>query len=161
MTEQKLNIRKAQKEDAALVLEFIKKIAEYEKMSDQVIATVETLEEFVFDKGAAEVLIAEYEGKAVGFALYFENFSTFKGRTGLYLEDLFVDKDMRGLGIGKKLFQAVAAEADRRGCPRMEWTCLDWNQPSIDFYHYMGAFPMSEWTTYRLADEKIREATEK
>ncbi|MBC5648642.1 GNAT family N-acetyltransferase [Christensenella tenuis] len=158
--EQKLNIRQAQRTDAGLVLAFIQKIAAYEKMSDEVVATVQSIETYVFDQGAAEVLIAEYEGKPVGFALYFENFSTFQGRTGLYLEDLFVDQEMRGLGIGKKLFQAVAAEAVRRGCQRMEWTCLDWNQPSIDFYHAMGAVPMNAWTTYRLAGKRIREAAD-
>lgn len=158
--EQKLNIRQAQRTDAGLVLAFIQKIAAYEKMSDEVVATIQSIETYVFDQGAAEVLIAEYEGKPVGFALYFENFSTFQGRTGLYLEDLFVDQEMRGLGIGKKLFQAVAAEAVRRGCQRMEWTCLDWNQPSIDFYHAMGAVPMNDWTTYRLAGKRIREAAD-
>lgn len=156
-----LVIRTAQKEDAALVLSFIKKIAEYEKMSDQVVATVETLEEFVFDRNAAQVFLAEYEGEPVGFALFFENFSTFIGRTGLYLEDLFVDPDKRGLGIGKALFQAVAAEAERRGCQRMEWTCLDWNTPSINFYRRMGAISMDEWTTYRLAGSAIGEAVKR
>ena len=156
-----LILRTAQKEDAALVLLFIKKIAEYEKMSDQVVATVETLEEFVFDRNAAQVFLAEYEGEPVGFALFFENFSTFIGRTGLYLEDLFVDPDKRGLGIGKALFQAVAAEAERRGCQRMEWTCLDWNTPSINFYRRMGAISMDEWTTYRLAGSAIGEAVKR
>lgn len=156
-----LVIRTAQKEDAALVLSFIKKIAEYEKMSDQVVATVEILEEFVFDRNAAQVFLAEYEGEPVGFALFFENFSTFIGRTGLYLEDLFVDPDKRGLGIGKALFQAVAAEAERRGCQRMEWTCLDWNTPSINFYRRMGAISMDEWTTYRLAGSAIGEAVKR
>ena len=156
-----LKIRTAQKEDAALVLSFIKKIADYEKMSDQVIATVETLEEFVFERNAAQVFLAEYNDEPAGFALFFENFSTFIGRTGLYLEDLFVDPDKRGLGIGKVLFQAVAAEAERRGCQRMEWTCLDWNTPSIEFYRRMGAISMDEWTTYRLAGKAIKEAVQK
>lgn len=156
-----LKIRTAQKEDAALVLSFIKKIADYEKMSDQVIATVETLEEFVFERNAAQVFLAEYNDEPAGFALFFENFSTFIGRTGLYLEDLFVDPDKRGLGIGKALFQAVAAEAERRGCQRMEWTCLDWNTPSIEFYRRMGAISMDEWTTYRLAGKTIKEAVQK
>ncbi len=157
----RLKIRVAKKEDAALVLSFIKKIAEYEKMSEQVVATPETLEEFVFNRQAADVLIAEYDNTPVGFALFFENFSTFIGRTGLYLEDLFVDPDKRGLGIGKALFQAVAAEAERRGCQRMEWTCLDWNTPSIEFYRRMGAISMDEWTTYRLAGKAIGEAVKK
>lgn len=153
-------IRLAERADAELVLTFIKKIAAYEKMSDQVTATKELLEEFVFDRNAAFVFLGEYCGNPVGFALCFENFSTFKGRTGLYLEDLFVDPDMRGKGFGKALFQAVASEAVRRGCERMEWTCLDWNQPSIDFYHYMGATVMEEWTTYRLSGSAIQRASE-
>ena len=114
-------IRKAEKKDACLVLEFIRKIAEYERMSRQVVATRELLEEFVFDRKAAEVLIGEAEGRPVGFALYFENFSTFLGRTGLHLEDLFVDPDQRGKGYGKQLFQAVARIAAERGCQRLEW----------------------------------------
>ena len=156
-----LKIRVAQKEDAALVLSFIRKIAAYEKMSDGVVATEEILKEFVFDRHAADVFLAEYEGEPVGFALFFENFSTFIGRTGIHLEDLYVDPDKRGLGIGKALFQAVAAEAVRRGCKRMEWTCLNWNEPSIRFYRSMGAVPMDEWTTYRLAGEAIEQATKK
>ena len=154
-------IRQATREDAALVLSFIKKIAAYEKMCDQVVATEETLLEFVFDKKNAEVLIGEYQGAPVGFALYYMNFSTFIGRTGMYLEDLFVDPAMRGKGFGKALFQAVAAEAHKRGCKRMEWSCLDWNQPSIDFYRSMGAVAMEEWTVYRLAGDSIRAAAEK
>lgn len=160
-TSKDFTIRLAQKEDAPIVLEFIKKIAAYEKMSDEVVATKEVLEEFVFDRQDAWVFIGEENGKPVGFALFYENFSTFLGRTGLYLEDLFVDPEMRGKGYGKALFQAVAKEADRRGCRRMEWTCLNWNKPSIDFYHYMGAVPMSDWTTYRLAGGAIKQAVQK
>lgn len=151
----RLKIRVAKKEDAALVLSFIKKIAEYEKMSEQVVATPETLEEFVFNRQAADVLIAEYDNTPVGFALFFENFSTFIGRTGLYLEDLFVDPDKRGLGIGKALFQAVAAEAERRGCQRMEWTCLDWNTPSIEFYRRMGAISMVNGPLTALQEKQL------
>ncbi|MBU5450212.1 GNAT family N-acetyltransferase [Acetivibrio sp. MSJd-27] len=154
-------IRAAEKKDSQLVLDFIKGIAAYEKMSDCVTATKELLEEFVFDRKAASVFIAEWEGKPIGFALFFENFSTFVGRTGLYLEDLFVLPEARGKGIGKKLFQAVAQEAVNRGCQRMEWTCLDWNQPSIEFYLRMGAVPMSEWTNYRLSGDAIAEAVKK
>ena len=154
-------IRTAEKKDSQLVLDFIKGIAAYEKMSDCVTATKELLEEFVFDRKAASVFIAEWEGKPVGFALFFENFSTFVGSTGLYLEDLFVLPEARGKGIGKKLFQAVAQEAVNRGCQRMEWTCLDWNQPSIEFYLRMGAVPMSEWTNYRLSGDAIAEAVKK
>ena len=153
--------RNAEKKDACLVLKFIRKIAEYERMSRQVVATRELLEEFVFDRKAAEVLIGEAEGRPVGFALYFENFSTFLGRTGLHLEDLFEDPDQRGKGYGKQLFQAVARIAAERGCQRLEWACLNWNQPSIDFYHYMGAVPLEEWTTFRLAGGAIEAALEK
>lgn len=160
-TQSNFTIWKAEKKDAQLVLDFIKKIAEYEKMSDQVVATKEILEEFVFERQAAEVLIGEADGKPVGFALYFQNFSTFLGRTGIHLEDLFVDPDQRGKGYGKRLFQAVAKIAAERGCQRLEWTCLNWNQPSIDFYHYMGAAPLSEWTTFRLAGDAIEAALEK
>ena len=149
-------IRRAERKDAQLVLDFIKGIAEYEKMSDCVKATRELIEEFVFDKRAADVFIGEWNGKPVGFALFFENFSTFVGRTGLHLEDLFVLPEARGKGFGKKLFQAVAAEAVSRGCQRMEWACLDWNKPSIGFYLGMGAVPMTDWTSYRLSGDAIR-----
>lgn len=156
-----LQIRMAEKKDASLVLSFIKGIAAYEKMSDCVTVTEEILEEFVFDRKAASVFLAEWQGKPVGFALFYENFSTFVGRTGMYLEDLFVLPEARGKGIGKKLFQAVAQEAVNRGCQRMEWTCLDWNRPSIEFYLRMGAVPMSEWTNYRLSGDAIAEALKK
>ena len=156
-----LQIRMAEKKDASLVLSFIKGIAAYEKMSDCVTATEEILEEFVFDRKAASVFLAEWQGKPVGFALFYENFSTFVGRTGMYLEDLFVLPEARGKGIGKKLIHAVAQEAVNRGCQRMEWTCLDWNRPSIEFYLRMGAVPMSEWTNYRLSGDAIAEALKK
>lgn len=156
-----ITIRAAKKEDAGLVLSFIKKIAAYERLSNQVTATAEMLEEFVFEKQAAWVLIAEFNGAPCGFALFYENFSTFKGRTGLHLEDLFVDESMRGRGIGKALFKAVCREAQKRGAPRLEWTCLNWNAPSIAFYRYMGAKPMDEWTTFRLEDHEIALAENK
>ena len=154
-------IRAAKKEDSALVLSFIQKIAAYEKMSDQVVATREILEEYIFERQKAWVFIGEEDGVPVGFALFYENFSTFLGRTGMYLEDIYVDPEKRGKGYGKALFQAVAKEARQRGCQRMEWSCLNWNQPSIDFYHYMGAVPMKDWTTYRLAGDAIQKAAEK
>lgn len=154
-------IRKAERKDTPLVLEYIKKIACYEKMLDEVTATAEILEKSLFDQKSAAVLIGEVDGIPVGFALYYQNFSTFVGKPGLYLEDIFVDKEMRGKGFGKKLFQAVAAEADRMGCERMEWSCLDWNQPSIGFYLSMGAVPMKGWTVYRLAGDKIGRAANK
>ena len=156
-----VTIREAQKSDAGLVLSFIKKIAAYERLSNQVAATAEMLAEFVFEKKTAWVLLAELNGSACGFALFYENFSTFKGRTGIHLEDLFVDECMRGRGIGKALFQAVCREAQKRGAPRLEWTCLNWNAPSIAFYRHMGAKAMDEWTTFRLENGEIGQAANK
>ena len=138
-------IRKAVREDAALILEFIKGIARYEKMENEVEATVELLEEQLFDKGRAEVI----------FALFFHNFSTFVGRAGLYLEDLYVYPEYRGRGHGKALFLELVRIAHERRCGRMEWVCLNWNKPSIDFYRSMGAVALDEWTTYRLTEDAI------
>ena len=150
-------IRKAVREDAALILEFIKGIARYEKMENEVEATVELLEEQLFDKGRAEVIFALENGKEVGFALFFHNFSTFVGRAGLYLEDLYVKPEFRGKGYGKALLKKLAQIAVERNCGRMEWTCLDWNKPSIDFYLSLGAKPMEEWTIYRVAGDSLQE----
>lgn len=144
------HIRKAERKDAALILEFIKGIARYEKMEDQVEATVELLEQQLFDLHRAEVIFAIEDGKEVGFALFFYNFSTFVGRNGLYLEDLYVLPEYRGKGHGKSLFLELVHLAKENRCGRMEWVCLNWNQPSIDFYLSMGAEPLDEWTTYRL-----------
>ena len=153
MERKKPVIRKAEREDAALVLEFIKGIAKYEKMENEVEATVELLKEQLFDKGRAEVIFAMEDGKEVGFALFFHNFSTFVGRGGLYLEDLYVYPEYRGKGYGKALFLELVRIANKRKCGRMEWVCLNWNTPSIEFYRSLGAVPLDEWTTYRL-DEK-------
>lgn len=150
---EKVVIRKAVREDAALILEFIKGIARYEKMENEVEATVEMLEEQLFDKGRAEVIFAMVKDKEVGFALFFHNFSTFVGRAGLYLEDLYVYPEYRGKGYGKALFMELVNIASERRCGRMEWVCLNWNTPSIEFYRSLGAVPLDEWTTYRL-DEK-------
>ncbi len=139
-------------------MEFIKKLAAYENMSEQVVATVEVIESSLFERKGAEVLIAEFDEKPAGFVLFFQNFSTFLGKTGIYIEDLFVEEHMRNLGMGKQLFQAVAQIAVERGCERLEWSCLDWNQPSIDFYHHMGAAEMGGWTTFRLSGDQIRAA---
>lgn len=155
------SIRPAQRGDTPVILEYIRRIAHYEKMDDQVVATEKGLETSLFDRQEAFVLLAEEDGQPVGFALYFTNFSTFIGRSGLHLEDLYVDEEKRGKGYGKALFRAVTAEAVRRGCQRMEWACLDWNTPSIAFYHHMGATAMSDWTTYRLAGGAIAAAVEK
>lgn len=153
--------REATRGDAELVLSYIKKIAEYEKMSDRVVNTKELVEEVVFDNNAAGVIIGEENGVPIGFALYFETYSTFVGRVGLHLEDLFVDLDKRGRGYGKKLLQAVAQKAVDKGCQRLEWVCLDWNKPSQDFYAKMGASVMDEWLIYRLAGNEIAEAINK
>ncbi|MBR3752608.1 MAG: GNAT family N-acetyltransferase, partial [Ruminiclostridium sp.] len=142
------------------ILAFIKDLAAYEKMSDEVIATEDLLREWIFEKKKAEVIFA-LEGEAeVGFALFFHNFSTFLGRSGLYLEDLFVKPEYRGKGYGKGLLKQLARIALERGCGRMEWWCLDWNQPSIDFYRSLDAEPMSDWTTYRLAGDTLRKMAE-
>ena len=150
---EKVVIRKAVREDTALILEFIRGIAKYEKMENEVEATVEMLEEQLFDKGRAEVIFAMEKDKEVGFALFFHNFSTFVGRAGLYLEDLYVYPEYRGKGYGKALFMELVNIASERRCGRMEWVCLNWNTPSIEFYRSLGAVPLDEWTTYRL-DEK-------
>lgn len=149
-----MNIRPAQRGDLPLILSFIRELAEYENMADQVVATEALLEEWIFDRQKAEVLIAEWQGEPAGFALFFHSFSTFLGRAGLFLEDLFVRPQYRGRGIGKALIARLAALA--RGCGRLEWNCLDWNRPSIDFYLSLGAQPMSDWTTYRLSGDTLR-----
>lgn len=149
--------RLATREDTARILEFIRGLAEYERMSDEVVATEELLEEWLFDKEAAEVLFVCENGTEVGFALFFHNFSTFLGRAGIYLEDLFVDPAHRGKGYGTALIRELARIAVTRGCGRLEWCCLDWNEPSIEFYKSLGAVPMSDWTTYRVAGETLEE----
>ena len=159
MERKKPVIRKAEREDAALVLEFIKGIAKYEKMENEVEATVELLEEQLFDKGRAEVIFAMEDGKEVGYALVFHNFSTVVGRVGLYLEDLYVYPEYRGKGYGKALFLELVRIANERKCGRMEWVCLNWNTPSIEFYRSMGAVALDEWTTYRLTEGAIERLT--
>lgn len=152
-----MEIRFAERKDVALILEFIKELASYEKMLDEVVATPELLEEWLFEKKKAEVIFAMEEDKEVGFALFFHNFSTFLGRGGIHLEDLFVRPECRGKGYGKALLQKLAAITLERGCGRLEWWCLDWNKPSIDFYLSTGAVPMDKWTTYRLTGDKLKE----
>lgn len=148
--EQNFTIRKAERKDVALLLEFIKGIARYEKLENEVIADLATLESEMFDHQRAEAVFAVVDGREVGFALYFFNFSTFLGHSGLYLEDLFVWPENRGRGYGKALLLHLVGIARERHCGRMEWTCLDWNKPSIDFYLSLGAIPMDQWTVYRL-----------
>ena len=149
--------RFAQEGDCALILRFIRALADYEKMSDQVVATEELLREWIFEKRKAEVLFICKEEVEVGFALFFHNFSTFLGRAGIYLEDLYVLPEYRGKGYGKALLKKLARIAVERGCGRLEWWCLDWNRPSIDFYLSLGAEPMADWTVYRLTGKTLEE----
>lgn len=152
---EKLNFRYANEKDAALILKFIRELAEYENMLDDVVSTEELLREWIFEKQKAEVIFALENEKEVGFALFFHNFSTFLGRAGIYLEDLFVKPEYRNKGYGKGLLKKLAQIAKERGCGRLEWWCLDWNKPSIDFYLSLDAEPMNEWTTYRIAGETL------
>ena len=149
-------IRQAQAEDCAVIGRFIRLIAAYEKMSDDVIWDDETLYQQLFVEKRAEVLLGDENDEVVGFALYFHNFSTFVGRKGLYLEDLYVLEEKRGRGYGKAFFIRLAEIADQRRCGRMEWVCLNWNTPSIRFYQSLGAIAMSDWTTWRLTEDKIQ-----
>lgn len=151
-----MKFRFAKKDDAALILHLIKELASYENMLDEVISDEESLKEWIFDKQKAEVIFVLEDEKEVGFALFFHNFSTFLGRAGIYLEDLFVLPEFRGRGYGKALLKRLAAIAVERGCGRLEWWCLDWNKPSIDFYLSLGAVPMSDWTTYRITGETLK-----
>ena len=148
-----LEIRYAKPSESKLILEFIKGIAEYEKLSDQVIATEDNIKSSIFENKNANVIIAFLDGVPVGFALFFFNYSTFKGRKGLYLEDLFVYEEYRKLGIGKALFNELLKIAKEEKCGRMEWVCLDWNQPAIDFYLSKKARPLKEWTTFRIDEQ--------
>ena len=151
-----ITIRYAQESDIPQILFFIRELAIYEKMLDDVVATEDLLREWIFEKKKAEVIFAEENSEPVGFALFFHNFSTFLGRAGIYLEDLFVKPEHRGKGVGKALLQRLAQITVERGCGRLEWACLDWNRPSIDFYLSLGAAPMDQWTIYRLTGETLR-----
>ena len=155
--ENKLAFRYAERKDVPLILQFIKDLAEYEKMLEEVVADEATLEEWIFDQKKAEVIFAMEKGKEIGFALFFHNFSTFLDRAGLYLEDLFVLPEYRGKGYGKQLLKKLAAIAVERKCGRLEWWCLDWNQSSIDFYLSLGAEPMSDWTVYRISGDTLQD----
>lgn len=148
-------IRFATEVDVYIILDFIIKLAEYENLLDEVVATPELLTEWIFKKKKAEVILAVENGTEVGFALFFHNFSTFLGRAGIYLEDLFVLPEFRGKGYGKALLKKLAKIACERGCGRLEWSCLDWNKPSIDFYLSLGAKPMEDWTVYRIAGSEL------
>ncbi|OUP09127.1 GNAT family N-acetyltransferase [Collinsella sp. An2] len=151
-----MRFRSAAREDVSLILAFIKELADYEHMLDQVVADEATLEEWLFDRRTAEVIfVLDDEGKEVGFALFFHNFSTFLGRAGVYLEDLYVRPEHRGKGYGRGLIVELARIARERGCGRLEWWCLDWNEPSIAFYRSLGAEPMDDWTVYRITGDTL------
>ena len=149
--------RYAERKDTQLILHFILELARYEKLEQEVIATPEILEEWLFDKQKAEVIFAMLGEKGIGFALFFHNFSTFLGRAGIYLEDLYVKPEFRGRGFGRAFLARLAATAVERGCGRLEWWCLDWNRPSIEFYLSLGAVPMSDWTVYRICGNTLSE----
>lgn len=151
-----MDFRYAEEKDVSLILHFIRALAAYEHMADQVVATPEELAEWLFRRKTARVIFALEGEKEVGFALYFHNFSTFLGRGGVYLEDLFVLPEYRGRGYGKGLLTKLAQIAVESGCGRLEWWCLDWNRPSIDFYRSMGAIPMDEWTVYRISGDTLQ-----
>ncbi len=152
-----ITIRYAEEKDCGLILKFIRELAAYEYMLDDVVATEELLREWLFKKQKAEVILACEDGKEVGFALFFQNFSTFLGRGGIYLEDLFVMPEYRGKGYGKMLLKKLARIAMERGCGRLEWSCLDWNKPSIDFYLSLGAEAMDKWTVYRVTGDTLKD----
>ena len=154
---EEITFRYAAEKDVPLILYFIKELARYEKMESEVIATEELLREWIFEKKKAEVLFAVEKEKEVGFALFFHNFSTFLGRSGVYLEDLYVKPEYCGKGCGKAILKELARIAAERGCGRLEWWCLDWNKPSIDFYLSLGAEPMEDWTVYRIAGDTLKE----
>ena len=155
-----ISFRVAEPQDVSLILEFIRSLAKYEKLEDEVVANEELLREWLFEKKIAEVIFATEGGEAVGFALYFHNFSTFLSRGGIYLEDLYVKEAYRGKGYGKGLLRRLAQIAVERGCGRLEWSCLDWNSQSIDFYLSLGATPMSEWTVYRISGDRLHDFAE-
>jgi GNAT superfamily N-acetyltransferase len=157
-----IEIRAAGEEDVPLILHFIRRLAEYERLAHEVVATEEGLREGLFGaRPGAEVAIAEWEGKPAGFALFFHNFSTFLGRRGLYLEDLFVEPEHRGRGIGRALLAHLARLAVERGCGRLEWWVLDWNEDAIRFYCSLGAVPMDDWTVYRVTGDALRTLAER
>jgi GNAT superfamily N-acetyltransferase len=152
-----MEIRSAALEDAATIVDLIKGLAEYEKLSHEVVVTEDKIKDTLFgEKKYAECLIAEIEQKPVGFALFFHSYSTFLGKPGLYLEDLFVKPEFRKQGVGKALLRRLAQIAVQRNCGRLEWSVLDWNKPAIDFYMDIGAKPMSEWTVFRLTEDEMK-----
>ena len=158
MIETSLNdfkLRFADIDDVPLILRFIRELADYEKMLNEVVATEDILRESLFERKIAEVIIGEYKNEPIGFCLFFHNFSTFLGRPGIYLEDLYVRPEMRGNGMGKIILSFLAKLAVERKCGRLEWWCLDWNELSVRFYKKLGAVPMDDWTVYRVSDKAL------
>ena len=155
-----LSFRNAERRDAPLILQFVRELADYENMLGEVVADESTLETWIYDRQRAEVIFALENGREIGFALFFHNFSTFLGRAGLYLEDLYVRPQYRRRGYGRAMLKKLAEIAVERGCGRLEWWCLDWNRPSIDFYLSLGAEPMSDWTVYRISGDTLTRLAE-
>jgi GNAT superfamily N-acetyltransferase len=155
-TPKDLEIRPAMESDTPLILSFIKKLAVYEKLAHKVTATEDILRETLFgERRYAEVVIGYHGGEPVGFALFFHNYSTFLGKPGIYLEDLFVDEEHRGKGFGRALLRRLARLAKERNCGRLEWSVLDWNEPSINFYKALGAAPLDDWTVFRVTGDAL------
>lgn len=150
-----LTFRQAEPDDMGILLSLIKELASYEHLEHEVTATEEILTTWLFEKKKAEVIFPVLEGKIIGYILYFYNFSTFLGKAGIYVEDLFIQPSYRHKGYGKQLLQHIVQKAQSEGLGRVEWACLDWNKPSIDFYCSLGAVPMDGWSTYRLTGEKL------
>lgn len=157
---QEFKIRIAKEEDTSLILKFIKELADYEKLLSEVVATEEILRESLFKRNMAEVIIGELNGKPIAFALFFHNFSTFLGKPGIYLEDLYVKPAFRGREFGKQMLGYLAILCEERDCGRLEWWCLDWNKSSIEFYKKLGAESMDEWTTFRVTGENLKKLSE-
>lgn len=154
-------IRFANEDDAEIVFNMVKKLAAYEQLTDSLKATMEIFRESLFQRGVAETLIGEYEGTPVGYAIFFHNFSSFTGRIGIFIEDIYVKTEMQGKGFGQAMFACIAKLAIERKCGRLEWSCLDWNKPSIAFYEKMGATRLDEWSTYRLSGDALEQIAEK
>ncbi|MHB9292927.1 GNAT family N-acetyltransferase [Hollandina sp. SP2] len=152
---EQIQLRFAQPQDSSLILQFIRELAAYEHLEDQVEATEGRLGQYLFEEKKGEVIIGEYAGVPAGFALFFHNFSTFLGKPGIYIEDLFVKPELRGRGMGKTLLSFIAGLAVERNCGRLEWSCLNWNEPAIGFYLSQGALPLKEWTAYRITGDAI------
>ena len=153
---EELTFRKAERKDVPLILQFIKKLADYLEMSEEVRADEAILEKYIFDEQKAEVLFALENGKEIGFTLFYYNFSTFLGRPGIHIEDLFIEPECRGKRYGKAILKKIASIAVERGCGRVEWCCPDWNKPSIDFYLSLGAEPSPDWTDYRISGDFLK-----